>query len=369
MALSGTPADAETITERALTRVLGYVDPVAHALATKAAARDETTIAAALKNVLGPEAARAVQEAVQNRQGPSDEEESSSDDEQIDAPAWASQRDLDEAIASFDAWVQPDETERRRADDLFARITQIVNEVDPFARVELRGSRASGCALFDADVDVVVDDLNLEAVSEALVEAEWSRGVELIRARVPIVTGKDAATRLAFDVAAARDAARQSTHAYGSDLDDASFSQNRPPHFASTVRLCKVVLRQTGLGGAYGGGLGSFALCALVFDILRRASHDTPGGAARGALRGLGSVHTYARSIHLSGGAVVTINLDDPAAVAAAFMRAADAPTLGAMLDVPGLARTRRRFRRRGGDRAAAAPSPESRGVKRPRAS
>ena len=53
----------EATIERALTRVLGYVDPVAHALATKAAARDETTIAAALKNVLGPEAARAVQEA------------------------------------------------------------------------------------------------------------------------------------------------------------------------------------------------------------------------------------------------------------------------------------------------------------------
>ena len=110
----------EAIIERALTRVLGYVDPVAHALATKAAARDETTIAAALKNVLDADSARAVQEAVQNRQGPSDEE-SSSDDEQIDAPAWASERDLDEAIAAFDAWVQPDETERRRADDLFAR--------------------------------------------------------------------------------------------------------------------------------------------------------------------------------------------------------------------------------------------------------
>ena len=133
--------DAETITERALTRVLGYVDPVAHALATKAAARDETTIAAALKNVLDADSARAVQEAVQNRQGPSDDE-SSSDDEQVDAPAWASQRDLDEAVAAFDAWVQPDETERRRADDLFARITQTIHEVDPFARVELRGSRA-----------------------------------------------------------------------------------------------------------------------------------------------------------------------------------------------------------------------------------
>ena len=349
--------DAEAICERALTRVLGYVDPVAHALATKAAARDETTIAAALKNVLGPDAARAVQEAVQNRQGPSDEEESSSDDEQIAPPAWASQRDLDEAVAAFDAWVQPDADEQRRADDLFARITQTIQEVDPFARVELRGSRASGCALFDADLDVVVDEINLETVAEALVEAEWSRGAELIRARVPIVTGKDAITNLAFDVATSRDTARQSTHAYGSDLNDASFSQDRPPHFASTVRLCKVVLRQTGLGGAYGGGLGSFALCALVFDILRRASHDTPGGAARGALRGLGSVHTYTRSIHL-GAAVVDVNLDDPAAVAAAFMRAADAPTLGAMLDVPGLARTRRRFRRRGDDRAAAAPSP-----------
>ena len=348
----------EAITERALTRVLGYVDPVAHALATKAANKDETTIAAALKNVLGPEDAQAIQDAVQARQGPSDDEDSSSDDEDVDAPAWASQRDLDEAIAAFDAWVQPDADERRRADDLFARITQTINEVDPFARVELRGSRASGCALFDADVDVVVEVmLTLEAVAEALGEAEWSRGAELIRARVPIVTGKDASTNLAFDVATVQDAVRQAAHAYGGDLNDASFSQDRPPHFASTVRLCKVVLRQTGLGGAYGGGLGSFALCALVFDILRRASHGTPGEAALGALRGLGSVHTYARSIHL-GDAVVDVNLDDPAAVAAAFARAADAPTLGAMLDVPGLARSRRKFRKRGDDRAAAAPSP-----------
>ena len=116
-----------------------------------------------------------------------------------------------------------------------------------------------------------------------------------------------------------------------------------------------------------GPAQGSVALCALVFDILRRASHGTPGAAALGALRGLGSVHTYGRPVHL-GAAVVDVNLDDPAALAAAFARAADAPTLGAMLDVPGLARTRRRFRRRGDDRAVAAPCPKSRGVKRPRA-
>ena len=107
----------EATIERALTRVLGYVDPVAHALATKAAARDETTIAAALKNVLGADEARAVQEAVQNRQGPSDgDDDSSSDGEDIDAPAWASDRDLDAAVAAFDAWVQPDDTERRRVE-------------------------------------------------------------------------------------------------------------------------------------------------------------------------------------------------------------------------------------------------------------
>ena len=113
--------DAEAITERALMRVLGYVDPIAHALATKAAARDETTIAAALKNVLDADSARAVQEAVQNRQGPSDEE-SSSDDEQVDAPAWASERDLDEAITAFDAWVQElQEIKRRRASKMVRR--------------------------------------------------------------------------------------------------------------------------------------------------------------------------------------------------------------------------------------------------------
>ena len=99
---------------------------------------------------------------------------------------------------------------------------------------------------------------------------------------------------------------------------------------------------------------------------LRPLRLGPPGGAVLGALRGLGSVHTYARSIHL-GDAVVDVNLDEPAAVAAAFARAADAPTLGAMLDVPGLARTRRRFRRRGDDREAA--ESQGRGVKRPRAS
>ena len=71
---------------------------------------------------------------------------------------------------------------------------------------------------------------------------------------------------------------------------------------------------------------------------------------------------TYARSIHLSGGAIVTINLDDPAAVAYAFAQAGPSQTLGSAFDVIGLARTRRRFRRRGDDRAAAAPGPESRG-------
>ena len=98
-------------------------------------------------------------------------------------------------------------------------------------------------------------------------------------------------------------------------------------------------------------------------------SYDNENFAVRTLYRWAGGrVHTYGRPVHL-GAAVVDVNLDDPAAIAAAFMRAADAPTLGAMLDVPGLARTRRRFRKRSDDRAAAAPSPESRGVKRPRAS
>ena len=163
-------------------------------------------------------------------------------------------------------------------------------------------SRASGCALFDADVDAVVRDADPRR------RRRWerrvrSRGAELIRARVPIVTGKDASTTSRSTSPRPRTRRGQAAP-YGGDLNDASFSQHRPPHFASTVRLCKVVLRQTGLGGAYGGGLGSFALCALVFDILRRASHGTPSGAALGALRGLGSVHTYARPVHL-GDAVV----------------------------------------------------------------
>lgn len=181
------PDDADRLTENALERVLGYVDPVAHALASKAAARDETTVAAALKMVLGAEDAQAVQAAVLGRQGPSDDESSSGDESDVDAPAWATQQDLDAALEAFDAWVRPDGAERRAAQDLFARIEGAVRRVDPFADVQLRGSRRSDCALFDADLDVVVDDVRLDAVADALHAAEWSRGAELIRARVPIV--------------------------------------------------------------------------------------------------------------------------------------------------------------------------------------
>ena len=172
---------------------LGYVDPVAHALATKAAARDKPTIAAALKKRerSGGRAGGGAGGWSAKSPGPSGRRVlvgRRAKSAGLGCPA----EDLDEAIASFDSLGQPDETERRRADDLFDRITQTIREVDPLRACSC-GAAARAATLYLMPMWTWLWT-TLEAVAEALQAAEWSRGAELIRARVPIVTGKDAIT-------------------------------------------------------------------------------------------------------------------------------------------------------------------------------
>ena len=90
-----------------------------------------------------------------------------------------------------------------------------------------------------------------------------------------------------------------------------------------------------------------------VDDLRRRR------GVARDLSRGRSAAshatrrRRYASDVRVRGGGLVSLDaLDDPAALAAAFLRAAErlaAGGLGAAVDAPGLARARRRFRRRAG--------------------
>ena len=112
--------EVDGIVEGALESVCGYVDPVAHALASLvAASNDAGRIAKALASTLGSEEAARVAAAILRRDRP--EAESESDEDGVSAsepvPEWArsSDLDLDAQLAAFDAWVRPDARERRAA--------------------------------------------------------------------------------------------------------------------------------------------------------------------------------------------------------------------------------------------------------------
>ena len=347
--------------EAALVSVCGFVDPVVMALASGHATED--ALRAALARALGAEQAARVADAIVRGDRP--EASSSEEEEDCDAPVpgspewpfpdWVRAADLDDQLVRFDAWVRGDGASNIRGDDgpaadLGARLALAVQEAHPYALAEVYGSRACGVELFDSDVDLrLLDAVPLADVARAVDGAAWSRSVEHVHARVPVVKGVDRRTGLAFDVSRACDGDRAA--ADRGDAGDGTaaieaFAAARAA-YAPVCRFAKVLLRQSGLDDVYGGGLGSFRCCALVAQAL---PNKPPGAALLGVLDAWASPRAYDAPLSFGGSAVDLSSLDDPRALAACFARAAAAIRSGglaAALDVPGLARRRRKHDRR----------------------
>lgn len=340
--------------EAALVSVCGFVDPVVMALASGHAT--EEALRAALARALGAEQAARVADAIVRGDRPEASSSSSDDDGDGDAPIpdWVRAADLDDQLVRFDAWVRGDGALRSGDDgpaaDLGARLALAVQEAHPYALAEVYGSRACGVELFDSDVDLrLLDAVPLADVARAIDGAAWSRSVEHVHARVPVVKGVDRRTGLAFDVSRACDGDRAA--ADRGDAGDGTaaieaFASARAA-YAPVCRFAKVLLRQSGLDDVYGGGLGSFRCCALVAKAL---PNKPPGAALLGVLDAWASPRAYDAPLSFGGSAVDLSSLDDPRALAACFARAAAAIRSGglaAALDVPGLARRRRKHDRR----------------------
>ena len=371
--------------EAALVSVCGFVDPVVMALASGHATED--ALRAALARALGAEQAARVADAIVRGDRPEASSSSDDDDDDGDAPIpdWVRAADLDDQLVRFDAWVRGDGALRSGDDgpaaDLGARLALAVQEAHPYALAEVYGSRASGVELFDSDVDLrLLDAVPLADVARAVDGAAWSRSVEHVHARVPVVKGVDRRTGLAFDVSRACDGDRAA--ADRGDAGDGTaaieaFASARAA-YAPVCRFAKVLLRQSGLDDVHGGGLGSFRCCALVAKAL---PNKPPGAALLGVLDAWASPRAYDAPLSFGGSAVDLSSLDDPRALAACFARAAAAIRSGglaAALDVPGLARRRRKHDRRttpAGDAAdrrnyrRKAPDAEPRSAKKRRTS
>ncbi|KAH8070116.1 RNA uridylyltransferase [Aureococcus anophagefferens] len=324
-------------------------DALAPSIAARLASSD--AVEAALVSVCG--FAARVADAIVRGDRPEASSSSSDDDGDGDAPIpdWVRAADLDDQLVRFNAWVRGDGALRSGDDgpaaDLGARLALAVQEAHPYALAEVYGSRG-GVELFDSDVDLrLLDAVPLADVARAIDGAAWSRSVEHVHARPP-PRASTGATGLA-DVSRACDGDRAA--ADRGDAGDGTaaieaFASARAA-YAPVCRFAKVLLRQSGLDDVYGGGLGSFRCCALVAKAL---PNKPPGAALLGVLDAWASPRAYDAPLSFGGSAVDLSSLDDPRALAACFARAAAAIRSGglaAALDVPGLARRRRKHDRR----------------------
>ena len=379
MAAQLSPAEASAVVEAALEACFGWSDPMAVALAVPAApSGDVERIAKALRPVLDADDAARAAAAIVARAVPEGRSSSSEDDDEEEGGGgpgaagdprvveWAAPGgDLDAALAAFDAWVAPDAREAAAARGLVSRLEAVAAGVARFpATLEAYGSRACGVALFDSDVDArLLEPLDLDAVARRADAEPWSRDVEVIHARVPLVRGRCRDSGLSFDLSRASDATENDDDGDGDGerLDNATEAfadvAAARPAFAPVYRFFKVASRQRGLGEVHGGGLGSFRLGAMVANVLEaREATLAPGAALLAVAGAYASEARVARSFSFRGTDVDLGVVDDPRAVARLFADVAAnvrAGGLGAALDVPGLARARAKFRRRGAPTAA----------------
>jgi non-canonical poly(A) RNA polymerase PAPD5/7 len=183
----------------------------------------------------------------------------------------------------------PGEAEARRA--AVARVSAVVREIWPSARLEVFGSFATGLYLPSSDLDLVILDSGcthvpsgLKALATALARRSMVKNMQVIaKARVPIIKFEDAESGYAFDVSF--------DVANGPEASDAVRAlMDALPPMRPLVLLLKVFLQQRELNEVYSGGVGSYALLVMVAAFLqthpsRRAARGAGGRAPKGGKR------------------------------------------------------------------------------------
>ncbi|CAM9002943.1 unnamed protein product [Rhodiola kirilowii] len=141
----------------------------------------------------------------------------------------------------------------------------VIKHIWPQCKVEVFGSFRTGLYLPTSDIDVVILDsdirtpqLGLRALSRALSQKGIAKNIQVIaKARVPIIKFVERKSEVAFDI-------RQAV--------------SKLPPLRPLCLILKIFLQQRELNEVYSGGIGSYALLAMLIAMLqsRHESHMSP---------------------------------------------------------------------------------------------
>ncbi|KAK3261804.1 hypothetical protein CYMTET_29310 [Cymbomonas tetramitiformis] len=178
---------------------------------------------------------------------------------------------LHRELYQFCAYVQPCEAELSIRTQLLEQITCLLDSLCPGIVVEPYGSTACGLSLFNSDIDVrVKPKMPLEVVARALSGTSWARCVDLVPARVPIITFEHRHTKLTCDLS-------NFTDDEGDNATEVMVRLCRTqPMMQPLALFLKVFLSYHSLDRVYTGGLGSFKAYMMLGYWLEQCCKPKP---------------------------------------------------------------------------------------------
>ncbi|KAL6205723.1 hypothetical protein ACLB2K_022976 [Fragaria x ananassa] len=186
---------------------------------------------------------------------------------------------LHKEILDFCEFLSPTPQEEEARRTAVERVSEVIKYIWPRCGVEIFGSFKTGLYLPASDIDVVImrsgiptPQQGLYALSRALSQMGLAKRIQVIaKARVPIIKFVEKTSGIAFDISFDMDSGPKAAEF----IKDAI---SKWPPLRPLCLILKIFLQQRELNEVYSGGLGSYALLAMLIAMLQslRESQASP---------------------------------------------------------------------------------------------
>ncbi|KAI3525162.1 hypothetical protein L2E82_02413 [Cichorium intybus] len=179
---------------------------------------------------------------------------------------------LHKEILDFCDFLSPTPEEQVSRDTAVESVSDVIKYIWPKCKVEVFGSFKTGLFLPSSDVDMVIlesqirtPQLGLHALSRALSQRGVAKKIQVIaKARVPIIKFVEKRSGISFDVSFDMENGPKAAEY----IQDAI---SKWPQLRPLCLILKVFLQQRELNEVYSGGIGSYALLAMLIAMLRNS--------------------------------------------------------------------------------------------------
>ncbi|KAL8147812.1 uncharacterized protein LOC141708006 isoform X1 [Apium graveolens] len=177
---------------------------------------------------------------------------------------------LHQEILDFCEFLSPTSEEEASRSAAVESVFNVVKYIWPDCEVEVFGSFKTGLYLPSSDIDVVImgsdiksPQLGLMALSRALSQRGVAKKIQVIaKARVPIIKFVEKRSGISFDISF-------DVHNGPKAAEFIKGAISKWPPLRPLCLILKVFLQQRELNEVYSGGIGSYALLAMLIAMLR----------------------------------------------------------------------------------------------------